>query len=137
MQFSKLLIPLVGICVLYLGYRSFGWAGLAMTSGGIVMWALLHFNKMLFVLKRAASRPIGSTHSAVMISSKLKKGDSLLHVLALTESLGLQESLSNTQPEIFKWCDEYSSSVSCTFDDGKLSSWSLDRTESEVTKLDN
>jgi hypothetical protein len=73
-----------GVVVVALAYRGYGWAGVAVATGGIVMWVLLNFTRMVTVLKRAADRPIGHVPSAVMLNAKLKPGMTLLHVVAMT-----------------------------------------------------
>jgi hypothetical protein len=67
MQFKKFGVPLGVVVLVALAYRSYGWAGVAMAAGALVMWVLLHFTRMLQVLKRAANRPVGSVASAVML----------------------------------------------------------------------
>lgn len=93
------------------------------------MWILLHFTRMVTVLSRAANRPVGHVGSAVMLNAKLKKGVNLMHVIAMTKSLGERLSAENAQPEIFKWTDEGASFVTCTFKDGKLTQWDMTRPE--------
>jgi hypothetical protein len=53
-----------------------------------MMWVLLHYTRLLTILKRAADRPIGFVASAVMLNAKLRKGMTLMHVIAMTRSLG-------------------------------------------------
>jgi hypothetical protein len=91
------------------------------------MWTLMHFNRMLQVLKRAANRPIGYVGSAVMLNAKLQPGATLLHVIARTQSLGDLQSPKDTQPEIYRWTDGTASFVTAEFQDGKLKSWTLER----------
>jgi hypothetical protein len=90
---------------------------------------MLHFSRALQVLKRAANRPIGFVASAVMLNAKLKKSVSLLHVVAMTKSLGELQSPKDAQPEIFRWTDDGKSFVECEFRDGKLAMWALTRPE--------
>jgi hypothetical protein len=80
-------------------------------------------------VKAAANRPIGYVDSAVMLNAKLIKGVTLLHVIALTKSLGELQSAKDAQPEVFRWTDGTQSNVTCTFDEGKLSTWVLWRPE--------
>ncbi len=129
MNFTKILAP-VAIIVLTVGaWRQFGWAGIALAGGGVVMWILLHFTRMMHVLKQAGQRPIGWVGSAVMLNAKLKKGVSLMHVIAMTRSLGSLQSPKDEQPEIFSWTDTGQSTVTCTFVGGKLTEWTLHRPE--------
>ena len=127
MNFTKILAPVAIILLTVGAWRQFGWAGIALAGGGVVMWILLHFTRMLTILKKAADRPIGHVASAVMLNAKLKKGVSLMHVIAMTRSLGSLQSPKDEQPEIFTWTDAGQSSVTCTFVGGKLAEWSLYR----------
>lgn len=110
-----------------LAYRSYGWSGVALVVGGLMFWLLLHFNRLMQVLKRAANRPIGHVDSAVMLNAKLKPGATLLHVVAMTRSLGALQSPKDSQPELFRWTDGSASFVTCEFLHGKLMKWELSR----------
>ena len=129
MNFTKILAPVAIILLTAGAWRQFGWAGIALAGGGVVMWILLHFTRMLTILKKAADRPIGHVASAVMLNAKLKKGVSLMHVIAMTRSLGKLQSPKDEQPEVFSWTDAGQSSVTCTFVGGKLTEWTLHRPE--------
>jgi len=73
MNFNKILAPLA-IVVLTIGaWRQFGWAGIALAAGGVIMWILLHFTRLMTILKKAANRPVGHVASAVMLNAKLKR----------------------------------------------------------------
>jgi hypothetical protein len=129
MNFTRIL-TLTGIAVLTVGaWQAFGWPGIALAVGGIVMWVLLHFTRMVTILKKAADRPIGHVASAVMLNAKLRKGATLMHVIAMTRSLGLLQTEKDTQPEVFTWTDTSESVVTCTFVGGKLTEWTLVRPE--------
>jgi hypothetical protein len=125
MNFQKILVPILGVVLVAAAWRGFGWAGVALVVGGIVMWALLHFNRMMTALKRAAGRPIGYVDSAVMLNAKLRPGVALLHVISLTRSLGQLLSPKEQQPESYRWTDSTDSHVTCEFQDGKLVKWAL------------
>ena len=129
MKFQKVLVPLGGLVLLGFAYRSYGWAGVALVSGAIVMFLLMHFNRTMQALKRASGRPIGYVGSAVMLNAKLKKGVTLLHVIALTRALGELRSPKDRQPEHYRWTDGGDSYVDTVFDGGKLQSWELVRPE--------
>lgn len=127
MNFQKLWVTAAALAVLAVAWTSYRWAGVALVVTGGVMWILLHFTRSLQVLKRAANRPMGFVGSAVMLNAKLKVGVSLLHVIAMTKSLGLLQSPKDAQPEVFRWTDESQSHVTCEFRNGKLASWVLYR----------
>lgn len=135
MQFKKIGVPLGVVVLVALAYRSYGWAGVAMAAGAVVMWVLLHFTRMLQVLKRAANRPVGSVASAVMLNAKLNTGATLLHVVAMTRALGERISPPDQQPEVFRWTDGTQSHVTCEFAGGKLRKWELYRPSEPVHDL--
>ena len=127
MNWHKIAVPILGVVVVVIAYRAYGWGGVALAVGGIVMWMLLHFTRMMKVLQRAADRPIGYCDSAVMLNAKLKPGMTLLHVVAMTRALGEQLSEKDVQPEVYRWSDAGASHVTCTFQGGKLQGWELVR----------
>jgi hypothetical protein len=127
----RIAVPIAGVGVIALAWRAYGWGGVALAVGGIVMWMLLHFTRYLQVLKRASNRPIGHVDSAVMFNAKLKPGLSLLHVVGLARALGEQLSAKEVQPEVFRWTDGSASQVTCEFHDGKLAKWELQRPPQE------
>ena len=127
MNFQKILVPVGGIVALALAYRLYSWSGVAVIATCAVMWLLLHFTRLMNVLKRAANRPIGHVDSAVMLNAKLKPGMTLLHVIAMTRALGRLQSEKDAQPEVFRWTDGGGSHVTCTFVGGKLAHHELFR----------
>jgi hypothetical protein len=127
MNFNKLWAPLAIVVLTVGAWQAFQWAGIALAAGGVLMWILLHFTRMVTVLKKAAHRPMGHVASAVMLNAKLQKGDSLMHVIAMTRSLGVLLSENDVQPEVFRWTDTSQSVVTCTFVGGKLTEWTLVR----------
>lgn len=127
MQVQKFLVPVACVALLVLAHRSYGWLGVAAAGGGLMMWLLLHFTRLMAVLKRAADRPIGYVDSAVMLNARLKPGVTLMHVMAMTRSLGERLSDEGAQPEVYRWSDNGGSKVSADFAHGKLVRWQLDR----------
>jgi hypothetical protein len=134
MNFSRILIPVGVIVFVAAAWHEYKWPGVAVATGAVVMWILLHFTRMVTVLSRAANRPVGHVDSAVMLNVKLKKGVNLMHVIAMTKSLGVRLSKENAQPEIFKWTDPGDSFVICTFKAGKLQGWDMTRPSQEESE---
>ena len=132
MNFSKILGLLAALVFTVGAWRQFGWPGLALAAGGVVMWVLLHFTRLMSILQKAAKRPVGYVASAVMLNAKLKKGLTLMHVMAMTQSLGALQTPKDTQPEVFVWTDPGASKVTCTFVNGKLQEWVLERPAAEA-----
>lgn len=127
MNLQKVLVPLGGLVLLVFGYRSWGWMGVFGVLGGLVMFLMLHFTRTMQVMRRAADRPIGYVGSAVMLNAKLKPKMTLLHVVAMTRSLGQLRSPQGEQPEVYRWRDNGESFVDATFAEGKLVQWQLTR----------
>ncbi|MCM2253313.1 MAG: glycerate kinase [Ramlibacter sp.] len=127
MTLQQILMPLLGVVLVASAWHLYGWGGVAIAVGGIVMWLLLHFTRVTHVLRRASQRPMGYVASAVMLNAKLKPGVNLLHVLAMTGALGEQLSAESEQPEIYRWTDGGASSVTCEFAKGRLVKWTLAR----------
>lgn len=120
MNLQKFLVPAACAGLLVLGYRFYGWPGVLAAATVLVMWLLLHVSRLMQIFKRAASRPIGQVDSAVMLHAKLKPGMTLLHVVAMTRSLGEWASEKGSEPEVLRWRDNTASHVTCTFVGGKL-----------------
>lgn len=127
MNFKKILVPVGGILLVAASYRAYGLGGVAVALGGVVMWVLMHYTRLMQVLKRASNNPIGYVGSAVMLNAKLRPGVAMLHVLALTRALGEQLSPKDEQPEVFRWTDGSKSHVTAEFLNGKLVKWTLYR----------
>ena len=127
MQLQKILIPIGAVALVVAGYQLSGWAGVALATGALVFWLMLHFTRLMHVLKRAANSPMGYVGSAVMLQAKLKPKMTLMHVIAMTRALGEQLSPPDTQPEQYRWTDPSDASVTCDFQDGKLVRWEFRR----------
>jgi hypothetical protein len=126
-MFQKILLPILIAIAFVAAYSYYKWSGVAIVASGLVTWVLLHFSRMMQILKRAADRPIGYVGSAVMLNAKLQKGKTLMHVIAMTKALGELLSVKDAQPEVFRWTDGTKSHVTCTFVGGNLLSWELVR----------
>lgn len=120
-------LPLAGIVAIALAWQRFGWQGIVVVVTALVLWLLMHFNRTMQVLRRAADRPVGYVDSAVMLNAKLKARVSLLHVVAMTRSLGQLQTVKDAQPEVYRWRDNSDSYVDGTFLDGRLTAWQLVR----------
>ena len=129
MNLRNVFVPVGVVGVLVVGYVSYGWPGVAAVGGGLVMWALLHFTRLMNVMKKAANRPMGYVGSAVMLNARLQEGVNLMHVVAMTQSLGELRSAQDADPEVYRWTDGTQSHVTCEFRHGKLVKWTLFRPE--------
>ena len=131
MTLKTVLVPAGALVLVLAAYQGYGVGGVAAALGAGVMWVLLHYTRMLQVLRRASNRPIGHVDSAVMLNAKLKAGQPLIHVLALTRALGELRSPRDTQPELYRWVDASGSWVEAEFREGRLAQWRLQRPDPE------
>ena len=106
-------------------WRVNGWRGVALVGSALVLWGLLRLTRFLRVMQLAARHPKAYIDSAVMFNAQLKPGQTLLQVVAQTQTLGQLESAPNAQPEVFSWTDPGQCSVRCEFAHGRLSQWTL------------
>ena len=120
--------PVVGwsLCVaaLFLGWRAYGGAGIAMAVSVIVFWLLLQYSQAMRVMQRAGDSPVGHVDSAVMLHSALKRGMPMLQLVRLTRSLGRKVG---DAPERFEWTDGGGNVVAVSLDGGRLVQWELRR----------
>ena len=135
MTWKRILTLVFAIALAAGAWRAGGWAGVALAVSALVLWFLLHYTRLINVMKRAADRPIGYVDSAVMLNAKLKPGSALLHVLALTRSMGERLSPEGAEPEVYRWTDGTQSHVTCEFHHGKLVKWTLIRPEEGGTPV--
>lgn len=132
MNLRNILIPLGLLVLLVAAHQSYGWMGVVAVGGGIMMWLLLHFTRLMSIMRKASDRPMGYVGSAVMLNVKLKPKVSLMHVVAMTRSLGERLSEEGQQPEIYRWTDGTQSHVTCEFKGGRLMKWTLVRPTPEA-----
>ena len=127
MNWRNILVPVGLLILLGAAYQNYKWMGVLAVAGGIVMWLMLHFTRLMTIMRRASERPVGYVASAVMLNAKLKPNVPLVHVIAMTRALGLRQSDEGAQPEVFVWRDSSESTVTCEFVHGRLQKWSLHR----------
>ncbi len=114
----------LALIALVAGWQIYGWPGIVLAFTVIVFWLLLQFTRISRVMRDAGRAPIGHIDSAVMLNAKLAAGTPLLDVLRLTKSLG--RKVGET-PETYLWTDPGGASVRVLLDDGRVSSWQLER----------
>lgn len=129
MNWKRILVPLGGAVLLVWAWKAYGWPGVLLVGGGLVMWFLLSMQRAITVMQRTANRPVGYVGSAVMLNAKLRPKVTLLHVTALCGALGERLTPEDEQPEVYRWTDPGDSRVTATFLNGRLQSWVLFRPE--------
>ncbi len=127
MTWQRILTLLVAIALGAGAWRAGGWAGMAMLASGLLLWFLLHYTRLMTIMKRAADRPIGYVGSAVMLNARLKPRMPLLNVIGLTRSLGERLSADGVEPEVYRWRDPGDAQVMTEFEGGRLTRWRLER----------
>ncbi len=136
MNVRNILVPIGLVALVFFGFNAYGWPGVAAVLGGLVMWGLLHFTRLMSVMRKASGRPMGYVPSAVMLNARLKPRVTLMHVVAMTQSLGEQLSAPDAQPEVYRWKDGTDSHVTCEFLHGKLVKWVLFRPQAEASEAE-
>lgn len=120
--------PIVGwflvALALVVGWRAYGGPGIAMALALVVFWLLLQYTQAMRVMRQAGRSPIGHVDSAVMLNAKLKRGMTMLRLVALTRSLGQK---TGDDPERFEWTDPGGSVVHVSLERGRLATWELRR----------
>ena len=109
---------------LFIGWRSYGWPGVALAFSVIVFWLLLQFSRSVRVMRGASESPVGHVDSAVMLNAKLREKQPMLEIVKLTKSLGQRVG---DEPEVWRWTDDGGSSVEITFVNGRCTRWVLQR----------
>ena len=115
------------------GFAWYTWGGAAVAAGAgvLVMWLLLHYSRLMKIMQRAATRPVGSVSNAVMLNARMAQGQTLMHTIDMTHSLG--RAVAANQPpsvvgaETFAWTDASGDSVTVEFKRGKVQRWQLTR----------
>lgn len=123
--------PMMGwvlaVAALIAGWTSYGWQGVILALSVIVFWLLLQFSRALRAMRNASGAPVGHIGSAVMLQSKLRPGMTMLKVVGMTRSLGRKRD--DLGPDVWAWQDEGGSSVTLSFEGGRLVRWELRRPE--------
>ena len=127
MTFQKIRIPLLALVLLIGAAYIGGIKGVVFMVSVGALWLLLHAHRLIHVMQSASARPIGYVKSAVMLHAKLKTGMTLMHVTAMTKSLGQRLSCAEDSQETYVWRDAGEVQVCCIFEQGRLISWRLQR----------
>jgi hypothetical protein len=102
MNLRNIFVP-VGGGLVVVGFRLLWLAGCGGRGGRRGHVGLLHFTRLMNVLRKAANRPIGMWAAPSCSMPGCKPGVSLMHVMAMTRSLGALQSPENAQPEVYRW----------------------------------
>lgn len=119
------LYPAVALAAIAIGWWSYGIQGLLLAGGIVTFWLLLHFSRLMRLLRAAARRPVGHVSDARLLSLNLRTGMPLMEVIRRTHSLGLQRSPPDQDPQVLEWADEQGYTVSCTFERSRLTAFEL------------
>ena len=119
------LYPATALAALVVGWWSYGVQGLLLAGGIVCFWLLLHFSRLMRLLRAAARRPVGHVSDARTLSLHLKTGMPLIEVVRRTHSLGLRRSEPDQEPQQLEWADERGYAVICTFLHSRLTAFEL------------
>ena len=124
-RWRRLLFPALAAALSYAAWTSYGWQGLTLALLMLSFWVLLHFTKLMRLLRTAATRPLGHVRDAAALHARLRRGMPMTDVVRLTLSLGERQSPPGEEPECFDWGDEGGRTVRCHFIQGRLDRFEL------------
>ncbi len=113
---------LLALAALVAGGAFFGWQGIVFATTGIVFWLLLQMSRLMRLMQKAGAAPMGSVANAIMLSSKLHEGMTLVELIKLTGSLGAKQA-----QDTYVWRDTGGDAVEVVLKKGKLVEWRLIR----------
>lgn len=125
-RLSTLLFPALAAALAYAAWRSYSWPGLILALLMLSFWVLLHFTKLMRLLRTVADRPMGRVRDAGALAKRLKPGMPLVDVMRLTLSIGALRSAPDTDPEVRTWSDDTGQTAVCHFEQGRLVSFRVD-----------
>ncbi len=111
---------LLALAALVAGGAFFGWQGIVFATTGIVFWLLLQMSRLMRLMQKAGAAPMGSVANAIMLSSKLHDGMTLVELIKLTGSLGAKQA-----EDTYVWRDTGGDAVEVVLKKGKLAEWRL------------
>jgi len=125
-RLRALLFPALALALSYAAWRSYGLQGLLLVVLMLSFWLLLHFTKLMRLLRTVAARPMGRVSSALALQRRLKPGMAMVDVMRLTLSIGELRTPPDTEPEERQWADDTGQAVVCCFEHGRLLSFRLE-----------
>ncbi len=125
-RLRALLFPALALALSYAAWRSYGAQGLLLAVLMLSFWLLLHFTKLMRLLRTIAARPMGRVSDAAALQARLKRGMAMVDVIRLTLSLGQLRTPPDTEPEQRAWADDAGQALVATFEHGRLVSWRLE-----------
>jgi hypothetical protein len=125
-RLRALLFPALALALSYAAWRSYGAQGLLLAVLMLSFWLLLHFTKLMRLLRTIAARPMGRVRNAAALQARLKRGMAMVDVIRLTLSLGQLRTPPDTEPEQRAWADDAGQALVATFEHGRLVTWRLE-----------
>ena len=123
-RWRSLLFPALALALCLAAWRSYGAQGLLLAVLMISFWVLLHFTKLMRLLRAAAARPMGAVGDVPALQAQLRLGMPLHEVIRRTGCLGDRlgdASAAAGAHERFAWCDAQGRSLQLDFEHGRLS----------------
>jgi len=125
-RLRALLFPAMALALSYAAWRSHGLPGLLLAVLMLSFWLMLHFTKLMRLLRTVAARPMGRARDAAALHARLKPGMAMVDVIRLTLSIGQLRTPPDTEPEERHWADDTGQVVVCRFEHGRLASFRLE-----------
>jgi len=125
-RIRALLFPALALALSYAAWRSYGLQGLLLAVLMLSFWLMLHFTKLMRLLRTVAARPMGRARDAAALHARLKPGMAMVDVIRLTLSIGQLRTPPDSEPEERHWADDSGQAVVCRFEHGRLVSFRLE-----------
>lgn len=119
------LFPALALTLILAAWRSYGWQGVLLATLMLSFWVLLHFSKILRLLRTAATRPLGHCRDCRALARALKRGMPLYRVVQFTHALGLRQDSADAAVDRFVWHDPQDWQLEVVLWHGRVSEWTL------------
>lgn len=116
----SLLFPALALALCFAAWRSYGWQGLMLAALMISFWVLLHFTKLMRLLRAAAARPMGDVADVRRLQSRLSLGMPMHNVVRHAGCLGVRLPDGPDGSEHFAWEDPEGRALHLQFMGGRL-----------------
>ncbi len=119
------LFPALALALVLAAWRSYGWQGVLLATLMLSFWVLLHFTKILRLLRTAATRPLGHCRDCRALARALKRGMPMHRVVQFTHALGLRQDSADPAADHFVWRDPQDWQLEVVLRHGRVSAWTL------------
>jgi len=115
----------LSLALIYAAWLSYGGQGVLLAAVMLSFWVLLHFTKIMRLLRAAAKQPLGYCRDCRALGSKLSAGMPLYKVVQHSHSLGYRQDSDDPTIDRFVWEDPQGWRIDVALQHGRLTEWTL------------